>query len=414
MMRTTRFLCNASRLAFNKVEMGPADPILGLTVAYNEDTFEKKVNLGVGAYRDDNGKPFVLSCVREAEKRLCGTENHEYAGITGVPAFVKAAQELLLSPESPALKEKRVCSSQTISGTGALRVAGDFIARFFPFAGEKAIYVPKPTWGNHNPIFGDAGLKVKTYSYYNPATCGLDIEGLLKDIAEMPKGSIILLHACAHNPTGVDPTEAEWRRISDAVKAGEHYTFFDSAYQGFASGNPEHDAFAVRHFIEEGHSMMITQSFAKNMGLYGERTGAMHIVCSDADEKARVESQLKILIRPQYSNPPIYGARVVATILNDAELTKQWKDEVKVMADRIIGMRKALTAELKSLGSTKDWSHIEKQIGMFCFTGLTPDQVKVVVDTHHVYMTSNGRISMAGVTSHNVGHVAMALHEATK
>ena len=319
--------------------MGPADPILGLNGAFQADTNEKKVNLGVGAYRDDNGKPFVLECVREAEKRLCGNQDHEYAGITGVPAFVKAAQELLFSESATALAEKRVLSSQAISGTGALRVAADFIARFYPFEGEKQIFVPKPTWGNHVPIFEDAGVKIKYYSYYNPDNCGLNFDAMVADIKAMPKGSIVMLHACAHNPTGVDPTEAQWRELCDLVNECGHYPFFDSAYQGFASGHPEIDAFGVRHFLENGHSMIVTQSFAKNMGLYGERTGALHIVCSDAEEKARVESQLKILIRPMYSNPPIYGARIVATILNDAGLKAKWAEEVREMADRIIGMR---------------------------------------------------------------------------
>ena len=328
------------RLAFNKVEMGPADPILGLTVAYKADTYEKKVNLGVGAYRDDNGKPYVLECVREAEKRIVDKKlDHEYLGITGLPEFVKVAQELLFTAASPVLADKRVSTAQTVSGTGALRVAGDFISRFYPFAGEKAIYVPSPTWGNHIPIFKDAGLDVKPYAYYNPDNCGLNIEGLIADIKAMPEGSIIVLHACAHNPTGVDPTDDEWRRISAAVKEGNHFPFFDSAYQGFASGDPQHDAFAVRHFIEEGHSMIITQSFAKNLGLYGERIGAIHIVCSDAAERERVESQLKILIRPMYSSPPVNGARLVAEVLGDPKLHAQWETEVKGLADRIIAMR---------------------------------------------------------------------------
>eukprot|EP01059_Diplonema_ambulator_P033226 TRINITY_DN685_c1_g2_i1.p1 TRINITY_DN685_c1_g2~~TRINITY_DN685_c1_g2_i1.p1 ORF type:complete len:412 (+),score=174.67 TRINITY_DN685_c1_g2_i1:51-1286(+) len=406
-------LVRCTRKTFADVAMGPADPILGLTVAYNEDTHPKKVNLGVGAYRDDSGKPFVLSCVREAEKRICGTMDHEYAGITGVPKFVKVAQQLLFgTSEAANAAMPKICSSQTISGTGALRVAGEFLNRFYP--GEKVIYVPAPTWGNHIPVFNDSGLEVKTYKYYDAKTCGLDLANMLADIKAMPKGSMVLLHACAHNPTGVDPTQDEWKQIEAAIKEMGHYPFFDSAYQGFASGLPEIDAFAIRYFLEKGHQMMVTQSFAKNIGLYGERIGAMHIVCADAEEKGRVESQLKILIRPMYSNPPIYGARLVATIFEDEKLRANWAEEVKVMADRIIGMRKALTDELKALGSTKDWSHIEKQIGMFCFTGLTKEQVERVKSEFHIYLTGNGRISMAGVTSGNVKYIATAMHEVTK
>ncbi|KAJ9470328.1 Aspartate aminotransferase [Diplonema papillatum] len=393
---------------FGNVQMGPPDPILGLTVAFKADTFDKKVNLGVGAYRDDNGKPFVLECVREAEKRVCGNYDHEYAGITGVPEFLPLSQKLLFGSEL----DGRICSAQAISGTGALRVAGDFLNRFW--AGAKEIYVPSPTWGNHNPIFKDAGLAVKTYKYYKPETCGLNFDGMLADIKAMPKGSIVLLHACAHNPTGVDPTPEEWKKICDAVIEGGHFPFFDSAYQGFATGNIEQDAFAVRHFIERGCSMVVTQSFAKNMGLYGERIGAIHFVCADKEEKARVDSQLKILIRPMYSNPPIYGARLVSQILGDDNLRSAWEKEVKLMADRIIGMRTALNDELAALGSTKDWTHIEKQIGMFCFTGLTVEQSKRMVEEFHVYLTSNGRISMAGITSHNVKYIANAIHECTK
>jgi len=402
----------ASKLA--GVQMGPADPILGLSVAFQKDDFKEKVNLGVGAYRDDAGKPFVLKCVRTAEERVGSQFNHEYAGITGLPGFVSGAQTLLLGDNSPALKENRVSSSQCISGTGALRVAAEFLSRHYPFSGEKAVYVPKPTWGNHHPIFKDAGYKVHEYTYYNADNCGLNLEGMLKGLREAPNGSIIMLHACAHNPTGVDPTEEEWKQIAAVVKEKNHYPFFDAAYQGFASGSPEKDAFAVQYFIEQGHEMVITQSFAKNFGLYGQRIGAVHFVTASEEEKARVDSQLKIVIRPMYSNPPVHGARLVQTIFEDPELMAQWRGEVAVMADRIIAMRTALKNELLSLGSTRDWSHIEKQIGMFCFTGLTKEQCQRMIDEFHVYLTANGRISMAGITTGNVAYVANAIHQCTK
>ncbi|KAI9820681.1 MAG: aspartate transaminase aat1 [Pycnora praestabilis] len=335
-------------------------PDVSITEAFKADNFGGKINLGVGAYRDDKGKPYVLPSVRTAEKKIVdSTLDKEYAGITGVPSFTKAAAVLAYGSESPATKEDRIAITQSISGTGALRIGGAFLERFYP--GAKKIYIPTPSWANHNAVFKDAGLQVEKYRYYNKDTIGLDFQGMLADIKASPKGSMFLLHACAHNPTGIDPTEAQWLQISDAVKEGQHYAFFDMAYQGFASGNTDTDAFAVRHFIKEGHNIALAQSFAKNMGLYGERVGAFSIVCESAEEKKRVDSQIKILVRPLYSNPPVHGARIASEILNDAALNKQWLGEVKGMADRIISMRALLKKNLEDLGSKHDWSHITSQ-----------------------------------------------------
>jgi aspartate aminotransferase, mitochondrial len=238
--------------------------LLGITEAYKADSNPKKINLGVGAYRDDSGKPYILPSVAAAEKKIIESgADHEYAGITGVPSFTKAAAALAYGADSAPVKEDRIAITQSISGTGALRIGGDFLARFYPAA--KAIYVPTPTWANHGAVFKDSQLKVEKYRYYNAETIGLDIDGMIADIKSMPKQSIVLLHACAHNPTGVDPTKEQWKQISDAVKAGDHYAFFDMAYQGFASGNADVDAFALRYFIEQGHSVCLAQSFAKNM-----------------------------------------------------------------------------------------------------------------------------------------------------
>jgi aspartate aminotransferase len=394
------------------VEKGPEDPILGVSVAFNKDTHAQKMNLGVGAYRDDNGKPYVLPSVRTAEKRITDKNvDHEYLPIGGLASFNKAAITLALGEDNPYIKEKKYATVQTISGTGALRVGAEYLAKFNP---NSTVYLPDPTWGNHIPIFGDAGCKTKTYRYYNPKNFGLLIDGLLEDIRAAPEGSTILLHACAHNPTGVDPTIEQWKQISKVCKEKNHFVFFDCAYQGFASGNPEKDVAAVRLFIQDGHEIALCQSFAKNFGLYGERIGAFTLLASSQAEAENIESQLKILIRPMYSNPPIYGARLVDTILNDPALNSQWRTEVKGMADRIISMRHALVKHLKELGSTKDWSHIINQIGMFCFSGLTPEQVDKIVKEHHVYLTRNGRISMAGITSHNVKYLAQAIHDVTK
>jgi len=407
-----------SASVWNKVVKGPEDPILGVTVAFNKDTAPEKINLGVGAYRDDNGKPFILECVKKAEQKMqASNPDHEYAPIVGVAAFNKVSQQLVLGEDSQAIKDKRVVTIQALSGTGALRVGSDFMARHIDLPlqnGKKTAYMSSPTWGNHPVIYKDSGFEVKEHKYYDPKTCGLDFAAMKKDVQNAPDQSLFLFHTCAHNPTGVDPSIAQWQELSNICKEKKHFIFFDTAYQGFASGDPERDAAPVRMFIKDGHNVAIAQSFAKNFGLYGERIGALSFVCQDAEEADRVESQLKILVRPMYSNPPVYGARIVANILGDAELTQLWRKEVKLMADRIIGMRTELVNNLKSLGSKRDWSHITNQIGMFCFTGLTPEQVDRVTKEFHVYLTKNGRISIAGITSKNVGHLAKAMHEVTK
>ncbi|XP_065754550.1 aspartate aminotransferase, mitochondrial isoform X2 [Phocoena phocoena] len=352
------------------VEMGPPDPILGVTEAFKRDTNSKKMNLGVGAYRDDNGKPYVLPSVR------------------------------------------KYITVQTISGTGALRIGANFLQRFFKFSRD--VFLPKPSWGNHTPIFRDAGMQLHSYRYYDPKTCGFDFTGAIEDISKIPAQSVILLHACAHNPTGVDPRPEQWKEMAAVMKKNNLFAFFDMAYQGFASGDGNKDAWAVRHFIEQGINVCLCQSYAKNMGLYGERVGAFTVVCKDADEARRVESQLKILIRPMYSNPPLNGARIASTILTSPDLRKQWLQEVKGMADRIISMRTQLVSNLKKEGSSHNWQHIVDQIGMFCFTGLKPEQVERLTKEFSIYMTKDGRISVAGVTSGNVGYLAHAIHQVTK
>ena len=396
------------------VPMGPPDAILGLVEAFKADTDPRKVNLSVGAYRDGEGKPWVLPSVRKAEERVMAKMmDKEYLPIVGDMAFVDCARKFALGKESKALAEKRVASVQTLSGTGSCRVIGDFYARFL--GKGAAMYLPAPSWGNHANIFKDAGLEIKTYRYWNKQTNGLDLDGMLADLQAAPDGSAVLLHACAHNPTGVDPTPEQWKTICKALKARPGLSlFFDSAYQGFASGDAEADSFAVRYFVSEGVPISLAQSFAKNFGLYGERVGSLNVVCETAEEAERVLSQLKIIIRPMYSNPPAHGARIVGTVLSDPALETQWRSECKMMADRIIAMRTALHSEVLKAGSKNDWSHITSQIGMFCFTGLKPDQVARMTNEFHIYLTKDGRISMAGLNSKNVAYVASAMHECTK
>ncbi|NXX50523.1 AATM protein, partial [Tricholaema leucomelas] len=383
---------------WSHVEMGPPDPILGVTEAYKRDTNSKKMNLGVGAYRDDNGKPYVLGCVRKVRP---GPAARRRQGAGGG-----------LRRLAPTQGSRAYVTVQGISGTGSLRIGANFLQRFFK-AGRD-VYLPKPSWGNHTPIFRDAGLQLQSYRYYDPNTCSLDFSGAMDDIARIPEKSIILLHACAHNPTGVDPRQEQWKEMAATVKKRNLLVYFDMAYQGFASGDIDRDAWAVRYFIEQGINVLLSQSYAKNMGLYGERAGAFTVICSDAEEAKRVESQLKILIRPMYSNPPLNGARIASTILNTPELRKEWLVEVKGMADRIISMRTQLVSNLKKEGSSHNWQHIIDQIGMFCFTGLKPEQVDRLIKEFSIYMTKDGRISVAGVTSSNVGYLAHAIHQVTK
>lgn len=394
------------------VPQGAADPILGIAQAYKECSSEKKVNVAIGAYRTEEGVPWVLPSVAEAEKRLCARgEKKEYASITGVPSFVNHALRFAYGAESEALRSGRIAGVQSLSGTGALRIAAEFYRRFLPETTE--VHISDPTWGNHVKIFEAAGMKVKKYRYLDRVNNKLDADGMIADIAAAPAGSIILLHACAHNPTGIDPTAEQWKAISAAVKQGGHHVLMDSAYQGFASGDAEADAAAFRQFVDEGHSMLLSQSFAKNFGLYGERVGTLSVVCRDADECARVLSQLKLIIRPMYSSPPIHGALLVAEVLDDATLAAQYYRECASMAARIKEMRGTLRAALGKTGSTLDWSHVESQIGMFAYTGLTAEECDAMTGEYHIYLTRDGRISMAGINSGNVQYVADAMHAVT-
>lgn len=394
--------------------MGPPDAILGIAEAFKRDTNPKKVNLGAGAYRDDNGKPFVLPSVKTAEERLLKQNlDKEYAGIAGLGDFCKLAFQLAMGAKSSVVSSGRNATVQSISGTGALYIAAAFLNSF---AEHKDIWVPTPTWGNHKSVFTHGGLRVHQYRYYDPATCGFDASGCLSDLGKIPKGHTVLLHACAHNPTGVDPSTEQWREIGHVIKFRELFPFFDFAYQGFASGDVDRDAAALRCFADEFQfpTMFFAQSFAKNMGLYGERVGALTLLCSSTEEMERCLSQLKILIRATYSNPPIHGARIATEVLSDPDLRQQWLKDVKLMADRIISMRHSLVDFLTKEGSQRSWSHITNQIGMFCFSGLTPEQVDRLTKEYSIYLTRDGRISIAGLSSKNVQYLAHAIHQVTK
>jgi aspartate aminotransferase len=412
-LNSNKIAATQIRSKWDNVEMGPPDAILGVTEAFKKDTNPKKINLGVGAYRDDNGKPFVLPSVRQAEKILAESSlDHEYAPIAGTPEYCKIMAQLAFGDSSDVIKNNLNATVQGVSGTGSLRIGFAFLSSWYQ--PSKAVYLPTPTWGNHIPLVKHSGLEVKQYRYYDPKTCGFDFKGALADIATIPESSIILLHACAHNPTGVDPKPEEWKELSALIKKRKLYPYFDLAYQGFASGDVDKDAFALRLFLQDGHTVALAQSCAKNFGLYGERAGAFTVVCSNEDETKRIMSQLKILIRPMYSNPPIHGARIVHTILSRPELKKIWLEDVKGMAERIISVRAKLVENLQKEGSSLNWKHITDQIGMFCFTGLKTDQVERLTKDFSIFLTKDGRISMAGVTSGNVGYLANAIHQVTK
>ncbi|RMJ21111.1 aspartate Aminotransferase [Aspergillus sp. HF37] len=409
---------SSSVFSSSVVSAAPEDPLFGLAQAFRQDPSDKKVDLVIGAYRDDHAKPWVLPVVKKADELVRNDPNlnHEYLPIKGLAEFTSAAQKLSLGGDSPAIREKRVCTLQAISGTGALHLGALFLAKFHP--NRPSIYLSRPTWANHNQIFTGVGFSLASYPYFSAETKGLDFEGMLGSLRAAPAGSIVLLHACAHNPTGVDPTQEQWKQIAAVMQERGLFPFFDTAYQGFASGDLARDSWAIRYFVEQGFELCIAQSFAKNFGLYGQRTGAFHFVNAPGADAERangnVASQLSILQRSGISNPPAYGAKIAGRVLNDPGLFAEWEDDLRTMSGRIADMRKGLRQRLEAKGTPGSWAHITSQIGMFSFTGLTESQVQVLREKWHVYMTKNGRISMAGLNSHNIDYFAEAVDSAVR
>ncbi|KAJ0265753.1 Aspartate aminotransferase [Hirschfeldia incana] len=396
---------------FSNIVPAPEDPILTVYFASRDDPSPVKLNLSGGSYRSEEGKPLVLQVVRRAEQQLANdmSREKEYLPLDGLAEFNKLSAKLILGGDSSAVKENRAVTIQCLSGTGSLRVGAEFLAKHNQ---ERVIFVSNPTWGNHPNIFSLAGLSVEYYRYYDPKTRGLDFKGMLEDLGSAPSGGIVVLQACAHNPTGVDPTLEQWEQIRQVVRSKSLLPFFDNAYQGFASGNLESDAQAVRMFVNDGGECLIAQSFAKNMGLYGERIGALTIVCTSEDVARKVKSQLLLVVRPMYLSPPIHGASIVTTILKNSDMYNDWLVELKGMANRILIMRKQLYEALQARGTPGDWSHIIRQIGMFSFTGLNEKQVRFIAKEYHIYMTHNGRVSIAGLSSKTASQLADAIHAA--
>jgi len=402
---------------FEHIPEAPIDPILGTTQLYNADTDPRKVNLGVGAYRTEDGKPFVLSVVKEAEdemlKELGTAINKEYSTIDGPAELKKQTQRLVFGADCSAIKEDRIASVQALSGTGALRVASEFVKWHMPDS-MKEILVSDPTWGNHNTIFAKAGLTVKTYPYYKAETKSLDFDGMMAALKGATEGAMVLLHACAHNPTGVDPTEDQWKQIAEVMQARKLFPLMDSAYQGYASGSLDKDAFAIRLFLSMGFEMCMCQSFAKNLGLYGERIGMLHVVCGSPTAAKAVLSQLKLVIRPMYSSPPKHGAELVMKILGSEARFKAWQDELTAMANRILEVRSLLRKGLEEKGTPGTWNHITDQIGMFSFTGLTPAMCEKLIEKHHIYLLKSGRISLAGLNKGNIQYMVDAVDDVVR
>ena len=396
---------------FAAVEMAPRDPILGLNESFNADTRGTKVNLGVGVYFDDNGKIPLLAAVKAAEDtRVKAALPRGYQPIEGAPAYNQAVQNLLLGKDSALIANGQVITAQALGGTGALKIGADYLKRLSPNA---KVYISDPSWENHRALFESAGFVVENYPYYDAATRGVDFAGMKACLNGLAAGSIIVLHACCHNPTGADLSDAQWKEVVDICGARGLVPFLDMAYQGFADGI-EADAVAVRAFSASGLQFFVSSSFSKSFSLYGERVGALSIITASKDESARVLSQLKRVIRTNYSNPPIHGGALVAAVLASPELRQMWETELSGMRDRIRAMRTGLVDAIKAQGVAQDFSFVVQQRGMFSYTGLTAAQVERMKDEFGIYAVSTGRICLAALNTKNVDYVAKAIAAVTK
>ncbi|MBK6650829.1 MAG: aspartate/tyrosine/aromatic aminotransferase [Betaproteobacteria bacterium] len=391
---------------FSAVEMAPRDPILGLNEQFNADTNPNKVNLGVGVYFDDNGKLPLLGCVQTVEKQMTDAPKPRgYLPIDGVAAYDSAVKGLVFGAESEPVKSGRVATIQGIGGTGGLKVGADFLKKLNPSA---KVLISDPSWENHRALFSQAGFVVESYPYYDADKRGVNFEGMLAALKAAPAGTVVVLHACCHNPTGYDITPADWDQVIAAVKAQKLVPFLDMAYQGFGQGIAE-DGAVIGKFVAAGLSFLVSTSFSKSFSLYGERVGALSVLCESKDEADRVLSQLKICIRTNYSNPQIHGATVVATVLNTPALRAQWEQELAEMRVRIKAMREKLVAGLKAAGVKQDMSFITQQIGMFSYSGLTKDQMVRLRNEFGVYGTDTGRMCVAALNSKNIDYVCAAI-----
>lgn len=399
-------MSSAAPALFANVEMAPRDPILGITEAYNADQNPNKVNLGVGVYYDDNGKLPLLECVKRAEQEMVEkAAPRGYLPIDGLPAYDVAVQGLVFGADSEPVKSKRVVTVQSLGGTGGLKIGADFLRRVNPNA---ELWISDPSWENHRALFETAGFKVHTYPYYDPATHGVKFDAMIECLRGLPAGSVIVLHACCHNPTGVDLTADQWTKVIETINAQGLVPFLDIAYQGFGDGL-DADGAVIRRFAEAGGPVFVSNSFSKSVSLYGERVGALSIVATSAEEAARVLSQIKRVVRTNYSNPPTHGSKIVATILSSPELRKVWEGELAHMRDRIKSMRTQLVEKLKARVPNVNFDFVIKQRGMFSYSGLTKEQVHKLRDEYSIYAVDSGRICVAALNSKNIDYVADAI-----
>ena len=391
---------------FAAVEMAPRDPILGLNEQFAADTNPAKVNLGVGVYYDENGKLPLLKCVAQAEKQMQeAPAARGYLPIDGIAAYDKAVQGLVFGADSAVVREGRVATVQGLGGTGGLKIGADFLKRLNPSA---KVLISDPSWENHRALFTNAGFTVETYPYYDAAKRGVNFEGMLGALNAAPAGTIVVLHACCHNPTGYDLTPDQWVRVVQAVKAKQLVAFLDMAYQGFGEGIAE-DGAVVQQFVDVGIDFFVSTSFSKSFSLYGERVGALSVVCESKEEAARVLSQLKIVIRTNYSNPPTHGAQVVAMVLNTPALRQLWEEELAGMRQRIKKMRVALQEKLAASGAKQDFSFITTQNGMFSYSGLGKEQMQRLRSEFGIYGVDSGRICVAALNDKNIDAVVAAI-----
>jgi aromatic-amino-acid transaminase len=391
---------------FSAIDMAPRDPILGITEAFNADTNPQKTNLGVGVYYDDNGKVPLLECVRKAEALLMEQQApRTYLPIEGLAAYDKAVQELVFGVDSAVLQDKRAVTVQAIGGTGALKIGADFLKRFAP---DAQVYISDPSWENHRALFESAGFTVNNYTYYDAATHGVDFDGMTRALQAMPRGSVVVLHACCHNPTGADLAPAQWEQVIAIVQERGLVPFLDMAYQGFGAGIAE-DGAVVRKFAATGVPLLVSNSFSKSFSLYGERVGALSVVAASAEEAARLLSQLKRVVRTNYSNPPTHGGKVVAAVLGTPELRQLWESELAQMRVRIKEMREQFVARLKLKAPQRDFDFVRQQVGMFSYSGLTRDQVHRLRDEFSIYAVDTGRICVAALNSRNLDRVIDAI-----
>lgn len=391
---------------FAKVELAPRDPILGLNEQYNADTRPNKVNLGVGVYYDEEGRLPVLKAVQAAEKALAEQITPRgYLPIEGISTYDKGAQALLLGKDNELSKAGRALTFQALGGTGGLKIGADFLKQV---NGSATVHISNPSWENHRALFERAGFKVENYPYYDATTHGLDFGAMKTYLEQLPAGDIVVLHACCHNPTGVDPSFEQWEQIAAVIKAKGLIPFLDIAYQGFGAGLEE-DARVVKLFATLDIPVFVSSSFSKSFSLYGERVGALTILCASKEEADRVLSQVKRVIRTNYSNPPTHGGKVVSMVLNDEKLFALWEQELSEMRDRIRTMRAQLVAKLKEYGVTKNFDFVLAQRGMFSYSGLTKEQVEKLRNEHGIYAVNSGRICVAALNSKNIDAVAKAI-----